>query len=266
MLKEKVATATRSELVKFERVGEVAVLTMSFAPHNLLGEGLSRALMAALSRATEEKCRAVVLRSSLRHFSTGADLALFEDRGARFQQALKPLDLLREFEEHPLPIVASVHGVALGGGFELALACDIIVAASSSKFGLVEVTLGLHPLMGGIQRVMQRVGAARAKEMVMLGRRHDAATLERWGIVNRVVPDAQLNELSMAVAQELALGPTIAHGCTKRLVNMYLNEGMAKADTAMAEITKPIWKSDDLQSGLKSYSEKGLGQAIFTGK
>lgn len=264
MLKEAPAVV-RSEPVGFERVGDIAVLTMSFAPHNLVGGELGDALIGALSRSAKEKCRAIVLRSSLRHFSAGADLALFEDRGANFQQALKPLAVLRAFEENPLPIVASVHGAALGGGFELALACDIIVAASSSKFGLVEATLGLHPLMGGIQRLIQRVGTARAKELVMLGRRHDAATLERWGVVNRVVPDAQLNELSMAIAQELALGPTIAHGCTKRLADVYLNEGMAKADAAMAEIAKPIWKSEDLQKGLKSFSDKGSGQAMFSG-
>src|SRR3546814_13979766 len=89
----------------------------------------------------------------------------------------------------PIPIIASVHGVCLGGGFELALACDYIIAAQSAKIGSVEATLGLHPLMGGVQRQVQRAGMARAKEMSMLARRYDPATLERWGLINLVVPD-----------------------------------------------------------------------------
>src|SRR3546814_13437293 len=104
----------------------------------------------------------------------------------------------------PIPIIASVHGVCLGGGFELALACDYIIAAQSAKIGSVEATLGLHPLMGGVQRQVQRAGMARAKEMSMLARRYDPATLERWGLLNLVVPDETLEEATLAVAEGFA--------------------------------------------------------------
>ena len=258
--------AVQSKTVSLERVGDVAVLTMGHAPYNLMGGVLAGALREALARAVDEGARAIVLRSRLRHFSAGAELSMFDDQGATLQEELDPIGLLQAIEENPLPIVASVHGIAVGGGFELALASDFIVAASSSKFELVEATLGLHPLMGGIQRVMQRAGAARGKEMVMFGRRYDAATLEKWGIVNRVVPDAQLQDLTMAFAQELALGPTVAHGCTKKLANIYLRDGMAAADAAMAEVEKPISRSQDLITGLKTYREKGAALATFVGK
>ena len=251
--------------VLFARDGDVAVLTMSLAPHNLVGRELSTALILGLAEAVEKGCRAIILRSNLRHFSAGADLALFDNQGKSFEESLNPLGVLKAFDECPVPIVASVHGVAVGGGFELALACDMIIAASSAKFGLVEATLGLHPLMGGIQRIIQRVGTARAKEIVMMGRRYDAATLEGWHIINRVVPDAQLNELTLSFARELALGPTIAHGSTKRLANIYLRDGMAAADAAMSDVQKPIWKSGDLERGLRSYREKGGGLAKFAG-
>lgn len=260
-----VGAAASSKPVLLERDGDVAVLTMNHAPHNLVGRELSTALISGLAEAVKDGCRAIVLRSNLRHFSAGADIGLFDNQGATFEEDLNPLGVLRAFDECPVPIVASVHGVAVGGGFELALACDMIIAASSAKFGLVEATLGLHPLMGGIQRVMQRVGAARAKEIVMMGRRYDAATLEGWHIVNRVVPDAQLHELTMAFARELALGPTIAHGSTKRLANIYLRDGMAAADAAMSDVQKPIWKSGDLERGLQSYRDKGAGLAKFAG-
>lgn len=254
-----------AEPVIFSRDGDVAILAMQFAPHNLVGKELTASLIAGLGKAQAEGCRTVVLRSGMRHFSAGADLALFENQGAGFQANVDGLAVLRAFEELPLPVVASVHGAALGGGFELALACDMIVAAGSAKFGLVEATLGLHPLMGGVQRLVDRVGTMRAKEIVMLGRRHDAATLERWGLISRVVPDAQLVEVTMTLAEELARGPTVAHGCTKRLVNIYLAEGMAAADKAMARVQEPIWRSEDLKRGLAAFSAKGPGQAVFAG-
>src|SRR3546814_6644242 len=115
----------------------------------------------------------------------------------------------------PIPIIASVHGVCLGGGFELALACDYIIAAQSAKIGSVEATLGLHPLMGGVQRQVQRAGMARAKEMSMLARRYDPATLERWGLINLVVPDETLEEATLAVAEEFANGPTLDRKSTR---------------------------------------------------
>ncbi|WP_198674759.1 enoyl-CoA hydratase/isomerase family protein [Rhodoferax ferrireducens] len=254
-----------SHPVIFEKIGPVGVLTMQYAPHNLVGHDLCSSLLAALERSENSGCRALVLKSGLRHFSAGADLALFEDRGARLDAELNPVGVLDAFSQCRLPIVASVHGMALGGGFELALACDFIIAGASAKFGLVEVTLGLHPLMGGIQRVIDRAGEARGKEIVMLGRRHDAATLEKWGVINRVVPDAQLQESSLLIAQELANGPTVAHGATKRLANVFLASGMHAADAAMKDIQKPIFASTDLVRGLDAFKAAGPGNAVFEG-
>jgi enoyl-CoA hydratase/carnithine racemase len=162
--------------------------------------------------------------------------------------------------------VASVHGVCVGGGLELALASDLILAAASAKLGSVESTVGLHPLMGGIQRIAQRAGAARAKEMAMLGRRYDAQTLERWGVINRVIPDEQLAAATMMLAHELANGPTVCHAATKKLVSVALNEGMAAADSSMAELQRPIFESRDFREGVTSYRERGLGMARFEGR
>jgi enoyl-CoA hydratase/carnithine racemase len=251
-------------IIEYHKVDNVGILTMRHAPHNLVGKALCSALIAALHAAQDDGCRALILKSGLRHFSAGADLDLFVNGGERMHE-LDAVGVLRAFDELPLPIVASVHGVALGGGFELALACDLIIAGASAKFGLVEATLGLHPLMGGIQRVMQRAGAARAKEIVMLGRRHDAATLEKWGIVNRVVADAQLDEVALSLARELAQGPTVAHAATKRLSNIYLDQGMHACDDMMEEVQRPIFASGDLRRGLESFATAGPGNAVFQG-
>jgi enoyl-CoA hydratase/carnithine racemase len=247
--------------------GAVAILSMQSRPYNLLDGLLSMEIIGGLDWARRHDARAVVLRSSLRHFSAGADLdAMVEAAQGTDVLDWHLLEVIRAFDEHPAPIVASVHGVCVGGGFELALACDLIVASQSSKIGSVEVTVGLHPLMGAVQRLAQRAGAARAKEMAMLGRRYDAATLERWNIINRVVPDEEIDTATMVLAQELAHGPSVANAATKRLVAAAINEGVAAADEAMAEIQRPIFQSKDFQTGVSSYRENGIGMASFEGQ
>lgn len=253
--------------VSYARTGDVAVLTMNHPPHNLLGPTLTAALLGGLDQARDAGCRAIVVRSGLRNFSAGAEVDRFSRSGEQGgADSVTGIDFLRAFEQLPIPIIASVNGVALGGGFEVALACDFILAADSARLGLVEATIGLQPLLGGIQRVIQRAGMARGKEIVMLARRHDPAMLARWGIINRVVPEAKLPEVTMAFAQELAAGPTVAHGCTKRIAEIFVSQGMAAADEAMAEVQQPIWASEDLQTGLRSYAQNGPGLAAFKGR
>jgi enoyl-CoA hydratase/carnithine racemase len=255
-----------NEILAVELRGKVAVLTMQHAPHNLMGPTMYRALLAAFREAMESGARAILLRSALRHFSAGAEVNLFPDRIANEGRGLMdPVEVLRAFETLPIPIVVAVNGVCLGGGFEIALACDYSVLGESAKVGSVEVALGLHPLLGGIQRQVVRAGPARAKELAMLGRRYDAATLERWGLVNLVVPDDKLDEVSLSIAEELAQGPTVAHAATKRLVSIALNEGVEAADKAMFEVQKPLWASADLKRGLDSFFMKGPGLAIYEG-
>ena len=256
-------------LVERENRGPLAVLTMVYSPYNLLGPKLMGALAGAFEAAQAAGSRAILLRSGLRHFCAGADVSLFDARaeqGGRSQSGISGVDFLKLMELLPVPIVASVHGACLGGGFELALACDYIVAARSAKIGSVESALGLHPLLGGIQRQVQRAGAMRAKEMSMLGRRYDPETLERWGLINLVVADDTLDKAALSIAEELAHGATVAHAATKKLVHIAVNEGVLAADEAMAEIQKPIWASEDLQIGLASFRQNGPGLAKFVGR
>lgn len=248
--------------------GAVAVLTLQAAPYNLLDHAMCEEIVAALDWAREQGARAVVLRSALRHFSAGADLDGMLEAVERTGGAIdwQLTEVLEAFNSFPAPIVASVHGVCVGGGFELVLASDISVVAASAKLGSVEVTVGLHPLMGGIQRLVQRAGEARGKEMAMLGRRYDAATLERWGVINKVVADEHLAAATMTLAQELAHGPTLCHAATKKLAAITVSDGVAAADAAMADVQAAIFQSADFRTGVTSYREKGLGQARFEGR
>jgi enoyl-CoA hydratase/carnithine racemase len=246
--------------------GHVAVLTMQHRPHNFIGPVLVDALIDGMRWAAEHNARAVLLRSGLRNFCAGAEMELFEsgERGVAPDQDFT--ELLTVFDRLPIPIVAAVHGVCVGGGLELALAADLIVAAESAKIGSVEATIGLNPLMGAIQRITERAGAARAKEMALLARRYDARTLEKWNIINRVVADEQLPDASATLAHELANGPTVAHASTKAIVSYAVSRGVAATDEAMHELQKEIWKSHDLQVGLASYAVSGPGSARFEGR
>jgi enoyl-CoA hydratase/carnithine racemase len=264
---EEVGTGMRSRAIELAMDGAVAVLSMGLAPYNLMARGLNEELLASLRWAQDQNARAVVLRSSLRHFSAGADLDQMlsdADRSDVLDWGL--VDVLQALADFPAPIIASVNGVCVGGGFELALACDLIIAAESAKFGSVEVTVGLHPLMGAVQRLTQLAGAARAREMVLLGRRYPASTLERWNIINWTVADENLDSATMVVAQELAHGPTVANAATKRLVAIAVDEGVRAADKAMAEIQQPIFRSADFRTGVQSYRDNGVGMAQFKGE
>src|SRR5260370_30151136 len=160
-----------SPLVSREQHGPIAVLTMSYRPYNLLGAKLIGAIGREMMAAHDAGSRAIVLKSGLRHFCAGADVGLFTTRiegGGRSGADIKGVDFLRLLELLPVPIVASVHGVCLGGGLELALACDYIIAAASSKLGSVEAAFGLHPLVGGIQRQGERIRAPGATRALML--------------------------------------------------------------------------------------------------
>lgn len=258
---------TDQPAVAFATDGPLAILTLQHGPHNLLGPALMAGVLAGLEVAQKAGARAVLMKSGLRHFSAGADLSLFEAAmGDAGELSTSPVEFLDQMEGFPLPIVAQVHGVCVGGGFELALACDFIIAARSSKIGSVEATLGLNPLMGAIQRQVQRAGALRAKEMSMLGRRYDAETLERWNLINRVVDDEKLESAAHAVAMELANGPTIAHRITKELARIAANEGVAAADAVMEDKQKALWSSEDLKIGMDSLMKNGPGLARFVGR
>ncbi|MGI9597393.1 MAG: enoyl-CoA hydratase/isomerase family protein [Acidimicrobiales bacterium] len=252
-----------SEHVRLDVDGAVAVVTMAKPPHNLLDGAFIGQLIDAFEGAAEADGRAILLRSDMKHFSAGADVDGFGGSGGRDRTAAETLERL---EGVGLPTVAAVHGLALGGGFEIALACDFIVAGASARLGLVETTLGLMPLLGGVQRVVQRAGTARGKEIAMFGRRHDPELLERWGVLNLVVADEELDNASLSMARQLATGPTIAYGSIKRLASVTADEGVRAADLAQDGAAEPVWASDDLRTGLRAFAESGPGTAIFEGR
>ena len=160
----------------------------------------------------------------------------------------------------------AAHALTLTAAFELSLACDLIVASPKAKFGLVEKVVGLTPSMGGTQRLAERAGPARARELVMTGELFDAATLERWNVVNRVWPDEGFDERARDFARRLADGPTRAHAATKAIVRAQLDGGVLRADHLVPRIAGDLFATEDLQNAVESFLSEGPGKATYTGR
>jgi len=253
---------------RFEQSGEVGVVVIDDPPLNLFGQEMVQDVLGALDRAEDEGARALLVRAEGEIFTGGADVNVFhglsEEQAVEFVRSL--LEITHRIEAMPFPTLASVHGLCLTAGFELSLACDMIWAAESAQFGLVEAVVGLTPLMGGTQRVAERAGPARARELVMGAGLYDAGTMDRWNVVNRVLPEGDLAEKSMRFAERLAAGPTRAHAATKRIVRAVVDEGVRGADDRAAEFGAPLFGTEDLQAAVKSFLEQGPGKATFHGR
>jgi enoyl-CoA hydratase/carnithine racemase len=248
--------------ITYDKDGAVGIVTLAKPPHNLIDNGLLEELSAAYRRAVDDGCRSILLRSSMRHFCAGADLNLIASE--RWDQA-DLAGLWSALEDVPIPTVAAVHGAALGGGFELALMCDMVIAADTASFGMAEVSLGLLPLLGGVQRVVQRAGLARAKEIAMFGRRQDPRALERWGVINLVAAESELATVALSWARQLAAGPTVALRGIKTVANLSARKGIAAADDRQEEVNTLMWNSADQQRGLSAFAVTGPGSATFEG-
>jgi enoyl-CoA hydratase/carnithine racemase len=254
-----------AERARLERDGDVGILVLADPPLNLFGSEMVRDMLAALDAC--HGVRALLVRAEGDTFTAGADVHVFEGLSAREAERFGAdlMAIAHRVEQLPFPTLAAIHGLCLTAGLELALACDMIWAAEGARFGLVEAIVGLTPLMGGTQRIAERAGPARARELVMGAGLYEAGTLERWNVVNRVLPQADLQDKALRFAERLAAGPTQAHAATKRVVRAFLDHGVRGADERTAAIGAPLFETDDLRGAVRSFLEEGPGQAKFTG-
>lgn len=254
--------------VTVTRDGDVALITLSNPPLNLFGPDAFDELGECIDEVAASDARAAVWRADGDIFTGGVDVQVFADAvasgaGEDFPSLVGPIKRLEALE---MPTLALCHGLCLTAGLEVALGCDMIWAGESAKFGLVERVVGLTPGAGGTQRLAERAGPARAREFVMSGRLYDAATLERWNVVNRVVADSELEAKGLAFARDLAAGPTRAHTMTKRIVRAYVDRGMEYADEVTPGVFGELFATEDLQNGVESFLREGPGKATFKGK
>ncbi len=254
--------------VRLEHDGPLAILTLAAPPLNLFDQALIDALGEHVRALAADPPRGLLVQAEGRAVSGGVDVHLFDglsvEQGAQLWTDL--LELIHTVEELPLPTVFAAHALCLTAAFELSLACDILLAGESAKFGLVETVVGLTPAMGGTQRLAERAGSARAREFVMTGGLFDAATLERWNVVNRVLPDEGFADAARAFALKLANGPTKAHAATKRLVREQANGGARAADALVPEVAGGLFGTEDLKNAVQSFLSQGPGKATYEGR
>lgn len=266
--------------VRVERDGDVAVVVLDNPPLNLFTPAVFQALDAAVGQLVEltdpqrpDRARAVLFEARGKVVSGGVDVTFFRDiaegpepaaRGGELWAQL--LRVARTVEDLPVPTVFAAHGLTLTAAFELSLCCDILLAAERASFGLVEIVVGLTPSMGGPQRLAERAGPARARELIFTGERYPAAVLERWNVVNRVLPDEGFAEAARAYAHQVAAGPTVAHAATKTLVATAVRGSARAADALVPEISGALFATEDLRGAVRSFLTEGPGKASYTGR
>ena len=255
--------------VGLERGGGLAVVTFDSPPLNLMDRSLVDGLSAVLSELETAPPRAVLFRAEGRAVSGGVDVSMFaamsgpEDARRAFDELIA---LEHRVQALACPTVFAAHALCLTWAFELALACDLLVAAESASFGLVERVIGLTPAMGGTQRLAERAGTGRARQFVMEGRPFAATELERWNVVNVLLPDDGFDAAARAYAAKLAAGPTLAHGATKQVLRDYLEGGVELADERVADVAGRLFATEDLQRAVASFLADGPGKATFDGR
>jgi enoyl-CoA hydratase/carnithine racemase len=256
-------------LVRLDRdEAGLAVASFDNPPLNLFNRQLFEDLQAAVAAVEADPPRALLFRAEGRAVSGGVDVHEFDgvtpEQGGRLWDEL--IGTVERVEALPLPVVFAAHALTLTAAFELALGCDLILAARSARFGLVEKVVGLTPSMGGTQRLAERAGSGRARHFVISGELFGAEEMERWGVVNVLFEDDGFDQRARAYAADLAAGPTKAHAMTKHILRRYREGGIAAADQAVREDAGDLFATEDLQRAVKTFLEKGPGHAEFQGR
>ena len=247
----------------------VAVLTFTEPPVNLYSVQMHDDFDAALDDVEADLPRALLVRAEGKVVSGGVDVSQFHARTSKADtKALydRMLELPERIARLDVPTFFAAHALTLTWAFEVALACDILVASEQARFGLVERVIGLTPTMGGTQRLASRAGVARAKELVFTGELYDAGTLERWNVVNRVLPDDGFDDAVTAIVHQVAVGPTVAFGAAKQILRHFESDGLRAALDHTTAIASELFDTDDLQHGMASFLADGPGKATFEGR
>jgi len=248
--------------------GPLAILTLDHGKLNLFDQIVIDSLDAETRELAANPPRGLLIRSKGQVVSGGVDVNMFHgltpDAGGQLWQRL--LEIVWRVEELPCPTIFASHALCLTAAFELSLACDLLLAAQSARFGLVEVVVGLTPSMGGPQRLTERAGSARAKQLIYTGGLFDAATLERWNVVNRVWPDDSFDGAAHAFALRLSNGPTQAHAATKQIVRTQVEQGTRAADAIVPVVSGRLFATEDLRNAVDSFLRDGPGRATYEGR
>jgi 2-(1,2-epoxy-1,2-dihydrophenyl)acetyl-CoA isomerase len=253
------------ETVSYQRDGDVSVITLNRPDAlNSLSLQLTQDLDGAIRQAVNDKARAIVITANGRAFCSGGDLremrSMWEREGrieAFLEEPLAALhELIRLIRETPIPFVAAVKGVCAGAGTNLALACDLIVAADDANFNEAFVKIGLTPDCGGSFFLPRVIGEKLAAELFMTGESVSAERAAHFGMINRVVPAADLLAEAYMLAERLAKAPTAGIGRIKRLLNSSYSNSLKEQLALEHELQIESGRSDDFREGVSAFFEK----------
>ena len=255
------------DLVRLERRDDgVAVVTLNNPKVNALSQAVLARLADVAAELTADPPGAVVITGGDRLFAAGADISEFggpdeaDTIGAGFHRALDAVAAIPRF------VIAAVSGFALGGGCELALACDYRIAGERAVFGQPEILLGIIPGGGGTQRLSRLVGPSRAKELMITGRQVKSAEALAIGLADEVVTDDSLMERALSLAADVARGALVAQALVKRAVDDGLSSTLADGLLLERRLFVESFRSDDSRIGVQSFLANGPGRAEFTGR
>jgi len=265
--------STELQTLRYEVQASVAVITLNRPDRmNTLGGSMKPDLAQAFfefARADDRVRAVLVTGAGDRAFCAGADIkervnSSEIDRAAYFVNQKATHELFRNIEEFEKPVIAAINGVALGGGLEIALCCDIRLAAAGARFGLPEIKLGIIPTAGGTQRLPRLIGEARAKELILTADLIDAETALRYGIVSQVLPSTDLMPTALALAQRIAEHPPLAVRFAKRVINRGMQTDLDSGLEYERYAAAMIIDSADRKEGMRAFVEKR--KPVFTGR
>jgi enoyl-CoA hydratase/carnithine racemase len=252
-----------NKVIRFERDGDVGLIILGNPPHNWLSRQFADDLARAVHEAGASDIRALLIRADGPNFSVGGavfDWRPDEDRRWFRTFVAEVNTSYRAIEALPIPVVAAVRGDVMGGGFELALSADLIVASSTATFVCVEVTTGMVPLAGAVQRIAAAAGPFHAARIAMLSQPITAAEAVGLNLVAEVVADGELEKRAAGLALGLAEGPTRAYAAVKSLVKAQTGGGVAAADALLLDLTMGLYETADARNAIPK-----IGAALAAG-
>ncbi|MEV0232695.1 enoyl-CoA hydratase/isomerase family protein [Nonomuraea sp. NPDC050786] len=239
--------------------GPLAVLTIDRPPENVFDHAMLDCWRHATDWLTRNPPRALLINAHGRVVSTGLDVTILDELSRHGAERFwaEQLDTVRALEGLPCPTVFAAHGLTLTAAFEIALACDFVLATGTARFGLVERRVAFVPSMGGLQRLAARAGRSRAAQLVMSGDLYRASTLADWGVVDSLFDPAIFAEQARAYAMRLAHGPTRAHAATKRVLAAVRDGGVAAADAVQPRISGAVARTEDHRRAVRAFLVQG---------
>ena len=254
------------EMILTERRGQVGLITFNRPQAmNALNNQLLRELMDALEAFDKnEAVGAMVITGNEKAFAAGADIKEMADKSIQQMMDSDHLAVFGRIRTIQKPVIAAVSGWALGGGCEIALSCDMIVASESAKFGQPEINIGVIPGAGGTQRLTRAVGKAIAMEMILNDRKLTAQEAYQFGMVNRVVPVTAYLEEALKLAEEIAARAPIAVRAAKKMINQSFERTLSDGLAEEKQVFYNLFATEDQKEGMKAFTEKRKPE--WTGK